>query len=69
MGQASKQRRQKGAALERAPGCYWVSGVTTVAGEGKQPAYFDGQYWWLLGWECWVETVVVHEPLDGGENG
>lgn len=36
-----------------------VSGVNTAAGDGEQPAYWDGHSWWLIGWECPVAPGAI----------
>jgi hypothetical protein len=40
-------------------GFYHVTGVDTVAGPGRQPAYWDGKEWWVVGWEGGVDPDEV----------
>jgi hypothetical protein len=64
MGKASRIQRTiplkaDSVALPRGPGFYLVTGVDTVAGGGEQPAYWDGKFWRLIGWDGSVSPTDV----------
>ena len=53
----TKHRREQDAV--RPIGFYVVFGTTTVAGDGEQPAYWDGVSWWMIGWASRVPSLGI----------
>ena len=44
---------------KRDAGFYIVDNADTVAGNAPQPAYFDSEKWWVVGWEIGLSDSEI----------